>query len=97
MIMWRHQGGQTAILVHWSAAQRAAEIIADQRTGKNSGPVLAHGLPKLSFRYSALLHLFGLFLKIFQREKYHQIMGVGTDTAEQQTAESQSAACSGLQ
>ncbi len=76
--MWRHQGRQTAILVRWSTAQRTAEII---------GPVLAHGLPKLSFFYSALLNLFGLFLKIFQREKYHKIMGVGTDTAEQQTAE----------
>jgi hypothetical protein len=35
------KGGQTAILVHWSAAQRTTEMIADQQTGKNSGPVLA--------------------------------------------------------
>jgi hypothetical protein len=68
-------------------SQRTAEIIADQRTDKNSGPVLAHGLPKLSFRNSAPLHLFGLFLKIFLREKNYQIMGVDTDTVEQRTAE----------
>ncbi len=33
--------GQTAILVHWSAAQQTTEMIADQQTGKNSGPALA--------------------------------------------------------
>ncbi len=31
------KGGQTAILVRWSAAQRNTEMVADQRTGKNSG------------------------------------------------------------
>jgi hypothetical protein len=40
------RGGQTAILVCWSAgplsaAQRTTEMIADQRTGKNSRPALA--------------------------------------------------------
>jgi hypothetical protein len=35
------KGGQTAILVRWSAAQRTTEILADQRTGKNSGPAPA--------------------------------------------------------
>ncbi len=28
------KGGQTAILVRWSAAQRTTEMLADQRTGK---------------------------------------------------------------
>jgi hypothetical protein len=31
------KGGQTAILVRWSAAQRTTEMLADQRNGKNSG------------------------------------------------------------
>jgi hypothetical protein len=35
------KGGQTAILVRWSAAQRTTEMVADQRTGKNSGPAPA--------------------------------------------------------
>jgi hypothetical protein len=35
------KGGQTAILVCWSAAQRTTEMLADQRTGKNSGPAPA--------------------------------------------------------
>ncbi len=35
------KGGQTAILVRWSAAQRTTEMLADQRTGKNSGPAPA--------------------------------------------------------
>jgi hypothetical protein len=35
------KGGQTAILVRWSAAQRTTEMLAVQRTGKNSGPVPA--------------------------------------------------------
>ncbi len=34
-------GGQTAILVRWSAAQQTTEMLADQRTGKNSGPAPA--------------------------------------------------------
>ncbi len=34
------KGGQTAILV-WPAAQRTTEMLADQRTGKNSGPAPA--------------------------------------------------------
>jgi hypothetical protein len=58
----RTKGGQTEILVRWSAAQQIPEIIVDQRAGKNSK------LPKLSFCYSAVLN-FGLFLKIFQREE----------------------------
>jgi hypothetical protein len=53
-------------------------MIADPQTGKNSGPVPAD-LPKLSFRYSAVLN-FGPFLKIFKREENYQIIGVGTDT-----------------
>jgi hypothetical protein len=44
------------------AAQWTSEMIADQQTGKNSGPL------KLSFRYSAVLS-FGLFKKLFQREE----------------------------
>jgi hypothetical protein len=32
---------QTAILVSWSPGQRTIEMIADQRTGKSSGPVSA--------------------------------------------------------
>jgi hypothetical protein len=60
LLIWK--GGQTAILVRWSAVQRTTEILADQRTGKNSGPTpadqrqrtSANGLPKLSFRYSAV-------------------------------------------
>jgi hypothetical protein len=36
-----NKGGQTAILVRWSAAQRTTEMLADQRTGKNSGPAPA--------------------------------------------------------
>jgi hypothetical protein len=36
--MYNRKGGQTAILVLWSAAQRTTEMLADQRTGKNSGP-----------------------------------------------------------
>ncbi len=35
------KGGQTDILVRWSAAQRTTEMLADQRTGKNSGPAPA--------------------------------------------------------
>jgi hypothetical protein len=35
------KGGQTAILVRWSAAQWTTEMLADQRTGKNSGPAPA--------------------------------------------------------
>jgi hypothetical protein len=35
------KGGQTAILVRWSAAQRTTEMLADQRNGKNSGPAPA--------------------------------------------------------
>jgi hypothetical protein len=35
------KGGQTAILVRWFAAQRTTEMLADQRTGKNSGPAPA--------------------------------------------------------
>jgi hypothetical protein len=35
------KGGQTAILVRWSAAQRTTEMLADQRTEKNSGPAPA--------------------------------------------------------
>jgi hypothetical protein len=35
------KSGQTAILVRWSAAQRTTEMLADQRTGKNSGPAPA--------------------------------------------------------
>jgi hypothetical protein len=35
------KGGQTTILVRWSAAQRTTEMLADQRTGKNSGPAPA--------------------------------------------------------
>ncbi len=35
------KGGQTAILVRWSAVQRTTEMLADQRTGKNSGPAPA--------------------------------------------------------
>jgi hypothetical protein len=35
------RGGQTAILVRWSAAQRTNKMLADQRTGKNSGPAPA--------------------------------------------------------
>jgi hypothetical protein len=38
------KGGQTTILVRWSAAQQTTEMLADQRTGKNSGQL------KLSFR-----------------------------------------------
>jgi hypothetical protein len=34
----KYKGGQTAILVHWSAAQRTTEMLTEQRTGKNSGP-----------------------------------------------------------
>ncbi len=29
------------LLVRWSAAQRTTEMLADQRTGKNSGPAPA--------------------------------------------------------
>ncbi len=36
----KYKGGQTAILVRWSAAQRTTEML-DQRTGKNSGPAPA--------------------------------------------------------
>jgi hypothetical protein len=35
-----NKGGQTAILVRWSAVQRTTEMIADQRIAKNSGPAL---------------------------------------------------------
>ncbi len=35
------KGGQTAIWVRWSTAQRTNEMLADQRTGKNSGPAPA--------------------------------------------------------
>jgi hypothetical protein len=35
------KGGQTAILVRWSAAQWTTEMLADQQTGKNSGPAPA--------------------------------------------------------
>ncbi len=35
------KGVQTAILVRCSAAQRTTEMLADQRTGKNSGPAPA--------------------------------------------------------
>jgi hypothetical protein len=35
------KGGQIAILVRWSAVQRTTEMLADQRTGKNSGPAPA--------------------------------------------------------
>ncbi len=35
------KGGQAAILVRWSAAQQTTEMLADQRTGKNSGPAPA--------------------------------------------------------
>jgi hypothetical protein len=35
------KGGRSAILVHCSAAQRTNEMLADQRTGKNSGPAPA--------------------------------------------------------
>jgi hypothetical protein len=34
-------GGQTVIFIRWSAAQRTTKMLADQRTGKNSGPALA--------------------------------------------------------
>jgi hypothetical protein len=37
-----HKGGQTAILVRLSAAQRTTEMLADQRTGKYSGPAPAN-------------------------------------------------------
>ncbi len=36
-----NKGGQTAILVRWSAVQRTTEMLAEQRTGKNSGPAPA--------------------------------------------------------
>jgi hypothetical protein len=38
------KGGQTAILVRWSAAQwtTGTEMLADQQTEKNSGPAPAH-------------------------------------------------------
>jgi hypothetical protein len=36
------KGGQTAILVRWSTAQRTTEMLADQRTGKNSEPAPAN-------------------------------------------------------
>jgi hypothetical protein len=50
-----------------SAAQRTTEMIVDQRTGKKSGPALA------DYRNGAsaipLICIFGLILKIFQREE----------------------------
>jgi hypothetical protein len=36
-----NKGGQTAILVRWNAAQRTTKMLADQQTGKNSGPAPA--------------------------------------------------------
>jgi hypothetical protein len=36
------KGGQTTILVRWSAAQQTTEMLADQRTGKNSGQRVRH-------------------------------------------------------
>jgi hypothetical protein len=65
--MGHPNGGQTAILVHWSAAQQTTEMLADQRTGKIVW-TSASGLPKLSFRYSAALN-FGLFKKILKTEE----------------------------
>jgi hypothetical protein len=45
-------------------------MIVDQRTGKNGGPALEpSGLPKLSFRYSAVLHFFVPILKIKKEKK----------------------------
>jgi hypothetical protein len=38
---FKSKGGQTAILVRWSAAQRNTEMLAYQRTGKNSRPAPA--------------------------------------------------------
>jgi hypothetical protein len=63
------RGGQTAILVRWSAVRcpRTTEMRADQRTGKNSGPALA------DYRNGAsAIPLFCnlvLFLKIFQSKE----------------------------
>ncbi len=54
------RGGQTAISVRWSAVQQTTKMIADQLTSAN-------GLPKMSFRYSAVLHL--LLKKIYFKAK----------------------------
>jgi hypothetical protein len=54
-------------------------MIADQRTGKNSGPALA------DYRNGAsAIPLFCIFLPIFKnisKRRNDQIMGVDTDTA----------------
>jgi hypothetical protein len=57
-------------MVRWSAAQRTTEMIAEQRTGKNT---------KVSFRYSAVRH-FLAYLKNISKRRNYQIMGVDTDT-----------------
>jgi hypothetical protein len=60
-----HKGGQTAILVRWSAAQRNTEMFADKRTGKNSGPApadyqnWASASPLLNFLSEVILPLKG--------------------------------------
>jgi hypothetical protein len=53
------KGGQTAILVRWSAAQRTTEMLADQRTGKNSDRNWASASPLLNFLREVILPLKG--------------------------------------
>jgi hypothetical protein len=69
----KSRDGQTAIFGRWTT-----EMIADQRTGKKSGPALA------DYRNVAFtIPLFCMFLPIFKNisiRRSYQIMGVDTDT-----------------
>jgi hypothetical protein len=59
------KGWQHAILVRWSATQRTTEMLADQRTGKNSGPAPAEyrnwasASPLLNYLREVILSLKG--------------------------------------
>jgi hypothetical protein len=53
-------------------------MIADQRTGNNSGPALA---AELSFRYSAGMHFLAYIKKYFKEKNLSNNEG-DTDTAE---------------
>jgi hypothetical protein len=85
-------GMLTAILVRWSAVQRTTEMIADQRTGKNSGPALE------DYRNGAsAIPLFCIFWRILKKylkvKKSAEILGLvaqsvmsASDTREQRMA-----------